>query len=581
MHRRSPYGFALSLLMIWFLTRSLSVAGSEKFSGNKTLTYEACIAAYQELDQLYPEAKLLEAGPTDCGRSLHLFLIDNRNSYSPVRQQDDQRLVVFINNGIHPGEPDGIDASLMLAKDLLRDPQLHALLDKLIIAIVPVFNIDGALQRGCCSRANQQGPDAYGFRGNAQYLDLNRDFMKVDAANTRSLISLLIEWNPDILIDTHVSDGADYAAHMTLISSAADKQTPPLGTLTRDVLTPEIFSRMQATGDTICPYVDTRHPSGIPDSGIVSFLETPRFLSGWAALHHCIGFITESHMLKPFPERVNSTHRILQAILKTAAKNQAAIAHARRSALLHYRHGERFPLNWILDTTRVGTLDFSGYKARYRTSKVTGLDRLYYDHDAPYRKPVPFYDHYTGIDSTSIPRYYILPQAWNKVAELLLLNNVKMKRLSQDSSLDVSAYRITNYNTVDRPYEGHYLHYQVSTSVAREKVQCFRGDWIISTDQPAARYVFEALEPTATDSYFNWGFFDAVLQQKEWFSDYVFEDVAAELLESQPALKRDFLEWRSKHPELNGDAFAQLLYIYRHSPNFETGYMRYPVYRID
>jgi hypothetical protein len=533
------------------------------------------------MDEAYAEARLLTAGTTDCGRPLYLFVIDAKGRFTPERDAIDGRLVVLINNGIHPGEPDGIDASLLLAKKIFELPEFRSLLDRLILAIVPVFNVDGALNRSCCSRANQDGPEAYGFRGNAQYLDLNRDFIKADAANTRSLIELVKVWQPDILIDTHVSDGADYAATMTLISSAADKLTPPLGQLTRETLTPEIFDRMQTLGDTACPYVDARNATGIPDSGIIAFLETPRFLSGWAALHHVIGFITESHMLKPFPQRVRSTEHVLEAILRTAFDHATEIREARRMAANYYQPGGRYPLNWTLDTTRTRPLEFSGYTARYKKSQVTGLNRLYYDHSARYRKTIPYFERYWGRDSVTVPAYYVLPQCWKRVAEILRLNGVEMMALDRDTALVVTCSRIGDFRTTERPYEGHYLHSEVSTVPVRERMDFHRGDWLIPTRQPALRYLLEVFEPEAVDSYFNWGFFDAVLQQKEWFSDYVFEDIAAGLLERDAALRSRFADWKADHPEVREDAFAQLLFIYRNSPYYESGHLRYPVYRLE
>ncbi len=177
---------------------------------------------YQWLDEQYEDARLLEVGPTDAGRPLHLFVIDRGRHLSPEQIRESGKNILFINNGIHPGEPCGVDASPKLANDLLSgEDSCSAYLDNTVIAIVPIFNVGGALMRGSFHRANQNGPVEYGFRGNARNLDLNRDFIKLDSKNTQSLVALLRQWEPDILVDTHTSNAADYPYTITLINSYA------------------------------------------------------------------------------------------------------------------------------------------------------------------------------------------------------------------------------------------------------------------------------------------------------------------------------------------------------------------------
>src|SRR4051812_13996796 len=174
------------------------------FAQNRSLTYYEAISAYKRLDSLYDEAKMYTYGRTDCGEPLNLFVISKSKIFKPSSIHSSGKCMLMINNGIHPGEPDGIDASVMLATDLLSKPQYKEILENVVVCIIPVFNIDGTLERGCCSRVNQDGPEEYGFRANAKNLDLNRDFSKADARNTQSLISILRNWNPDVLVDTHV-----------------------------------------------------------------------------------------------------------------------------------------------------------------------------------------------------------------------------------------------------------------------------------------------------------------------------------------------------------------------------------------
>src|SRR5690606_15852927 len=130
---------------------------------NTTATYEEVIAHYRALDEAYEACTLLTCGPTDSGKPLHLFVMAKDGLFDPQRVHEQDRPVILINNGIHPGEPEGIDASMMLARDMLAGKSLP---DNAVLCIIPVYNIGGMLNRGT-SRANQNGPESYGFRGNA------------------------------------------------------------------------------------------------------------------------------------------------------------------------------------------------------------------------------------------------------------------------------------------------------------------------------------------------------------------------------------------------------------------------------
>jgi hypothetical protein len=183
--------------------------------------------------------------------------------------------------------------------------------------------------------------------------------------------------------------------------------------------------------------------------------------------------------------------------------------------------------------------------------------------------------------ATITPNAYVIPQGWHRAIERLKMNDVKMQRLNNDSSLNVTVYRITSYETTPKPYEGHYLHSKVQFNKGKEKIHLLKGDYIIPVQQTAKRYLMETLEPDAPDAFFAWGFFDAILQQKEYFSDYVFEDLAADLLQQQPELRKQLEEKKKTDKAFAKDGEAQLDFVYRHSAYMEPEYMRYPVFRIE
>ncbi|MDG1767213.1 MAG: M14 family zinc carboxypeptidase, partial [Flavobacteriales bacterium] len=276
------------------------------FQGNVSKSYEEAIESYKLLAEEHAEAHLIEVGMSDSGKALHCFVLSSENPLDQYGQFSlpENKAILFINNGIHPGEPCGIDASIQFAERILkqRNAERQEILEQLVIAIIPVYNVGGALNRNCCSRANQNGPEEYGFRGNAKNLDLNRDFIKLDSENARSLVYLLRELNPNVFIDTHTSNGADYQYVMTMIATQPDKASAPIGKYIREKMSPILYADMEKQGYGMTPYV---YGLGrIPDEGIKDFLETPRYSTGYNALFNTIGYTSETHMLKPFAQRV-------------------------------------------------------------------------------------------------------------------------------------------------------------------------------------------------------------------------------------------------------------------------------------
>jgi hypothetical protein len=317
-----------------------------------------------------------------------------------------------------------------------------------------------------------------------------------------------------------------------------------------------------------------------PDSGIVSFLETPRFATGYTAQHNIISYITETHMLKPFDKRVYATYDFMQALIDIYTRDAKLIGELKHQADEQVKQQKTFALNWELDKEHYDTLTFKGFTAGYKTSEVSGLSRLYYDRGKPYTKTIKYYDNYKAAVTADKPLAYVIPQAWGKIIELYKLNNVAMQRLTHDTTLSLQMYYIADYKTPPRPFEGHYLHNSVKLNPVDTKVKFYAGDYVVYTNQSLNRYIVETLEPQGVDSFFAWNFFDSVLGEKEGFSSYVFEDVAADLLKKAPELRKKLEDEKLKDPKLANSAGAQLTFVYRNSPYFEKTYLRYPVGRI-
>ena len=543
-------------------------------NGNTTVTYAELRTYYDKLLAGRTDAKLIDIGPTDTGKPLQLIVLSKDGDFDPQSIKAKGKAVMFINNGIHPGEPEGIDASMMFIRDILKAEQLPK---DLVLCVIPVYNISGMLDRGV-TRANQNGPDAYGFRGSRQHYDLNRDFIKGDTRNSRLFQQVFSTWDPDVFFDTHTSNGADYQYVMTLIETHKDKLHPKLAPYMKERFTDVLYTRMKAAGFPMIPYVDSKGET--PESGLVSFLESPRYSTGYAALHNTIGYMPETHMWKPYKQRVESTYLLMKNLFEVAVAEAKTLVALRNDIKAEVSEQQSFPISWELDEEHVDTISFMGYASGKRASAVSGKDRLFYDRTKPFTKQVPYYTTYKPKVVVQKPKAYVLPQGYDRIVELMQLNGVKMEPLAKDTVLTVDMYYITGYKTYSNAYEGHYPHHSVEVRTERMEIPYYSGDWLIETNQPMNRYIIETLEPQGMDSFFNWNFFDAILSQKEYFSAYIFEDTAADLLAKDAELKKRFDDAKRADPKMMEDARLQLDWIYRQTPAYEKTHLLYPVGRM-
>jgi len=547
---------------------------------NQTTHWEECIRFYEKLAHDFPKAlHFFEIGKSDSGRPLHAGVVTADGEFSREVLQAQKRPVFFNNNGIHPGEPEGIDACMALVRDFCTDDQRRASLGQAVFLFIPVYNVDGSKNRQNTSRVNQEGPEFFGFRGNSLHLDLNRDFIKCDSLNAQTFNRFFAAWSPDVMVDTHTSNGADYQYTMTLIQTQTDKLGYGTGAFLRDTMLPAIYAEMEQRGWPTCPYVNP--VKDIPDHGIEDFLETPRFSTGYAALHHTIGFMPETHMLKPYADRYGSMRALVETVLNFTIQNARQIQDLRHAARQMVNTSKEIAVKWKADHSKPSSFLFRGYQAVYSPSLLGDYTRLSYDRSQPWKKPIPYFNHFVPEIMVSKPQAYLIPQAWRHVIERLEWNGVQMQRIEQEQRMQVEAYKIISVQSRPLAYEGHMFHDQVVLDRQLLTIQAEAGDYLISLDQNAARYVMETLEPEAHDSLFRWGFFNSVLEKKEAYSDYVFEDSAAEILQTEPATRAAFDAWKIANPELLTSQESVLDFIFTHCDRYkEPEWRRYPVYRI-
>ena len=547
----------------------------EASNQKETATYEETIAFYKKLAQDFPEINLQTIGETDSGYPLHMvtFNPDGDFNLDNVRTE---KAIILINNGIHPGESDGIDATMMLYRDLAT--KIVERPKNTVLVTIPVYNVAGALNRNSTTRVNQNGPLEYGFRGNAQNYDLNRDFLKLDTKNAKTFTQIFHTVDPDVFVDNHVSNGADYQYTLTHLFTQHNKLGGKLGAYLNQEFRPNLEKSLSENGWDITPYVNVFNRP--PEYGFSQFMDHPRYSTGYATLWNSLGLMVETHMLKPYKERVEATYHLMLNLMDNVEKDFKNIKALRKAAFEDNLALSKYHFNWKVDSTKTSTLSFKGYEAEQFESVVTGWPRLKYDRSRPFEKETTYYNHFVPVDTVKVPEAYIIKQGWHDVVDRLDANQIEYVILEQDTTLRVESYTIAEFETRKMPYEGHYVHYNTQVKMDIEDVGFREGDLIIPTQQPGIRYILETLEPQAVDSFFNWNFFDTVLQRKEGFSPYVFEDLALTMLQRDSVLRQKFLNKKETDFEFSQNWYAQLNWIYEQSEYLEGAYRQYPVYRI-
>lgn len=547
----------------------------EKGNGNTSADYQEILRYYELLDKNFETIKVQKMGLTDSGEPLQMVVFSSDKNFDFVKISK-TKTVILINNGIHAGESDGIDASMQLFRDLALNK--ITVPKNVVLVAIPVYNIGGCLNRNSTTRVNQNGPEEYGFRGNGRNFDLNRDFIKTDTKNTKSFVEIYHLIQPDIFIDNHVSNGADYQYVLTYIMTEPKKLGGILGDFMKNELAPTIVSDLKLKNIISTPYVNVE--GTMPEKGFTQFFDSARYTTGYTSLFNSIGFVVETHMLKKYSERVKVTYEFMKSALDFADKNTLKIKKVRLENQKQFQPKQKYTLKWAIDSSKVTKIPFLGFEGNYKKSEVTSGERLFYDRNKPFEKQIDFYGDYKSVKEITIPDFYVIPKAFWTITDLLKLNKIEYKLLKNDTIIDVESYRIVDYKTSKNPYEGHYPHNSTKVETSKIKKQFIKGDYLVSTKQIGVKYLIETLEPEAVDSFFNWNFFDAILQQKEGYSEYVFEDLANDFLNKNPDLRAKLEQKKKEDKKFSENPEAQLDWVHKNSPYYEKAHLHYSIYRI-
>jgi len=577
------YELAIALLSMSILASQTNAADdwrtrAERTGYRETSRYDETVAYCRRLDAASPWVTYTSFGRSPEGRDLPLLILSKDGAATADAARRSGRPVVLVQNGIHAGEIAGKEASLALAREIAVTKSLGGLLDHATLLVVPIFNVDGHERVSPYNRINQNGPAEMGWRTTAQNLNINRDYMKLDAPETRAMIALFNEWQPDVYIDNHVTDGADYQYDVAYTLDARGDTAPAVAEWIRGVFQPHVRPALEAGGHVVEAYFELVDGKDV-SKGVVFPLLGPRYSNGYGALRNRPTILVETHMLKTFEQRVKAHYDLMVETLREVDRDPVALRAAVRAAdeASSAIAGREVAVAYALSRTP-RRLTFRGNAYRHELSEISGDVRVIYE-KAPRDLELDAFD---GVDPTTTvvaPRAYLIPAAWTAVTERLKMHGVRLERLSDPVAVDVEVYRFEKATWSAQPFEGrHRPAFTVVSSRERREVPA--GTIVVPTDQPLARLAVHLLEPQAPDSFAAWGFFDAVFEQKEYGEHYAVEALAREMLAKDPALKTEFERRLRTDDAFRADAAARLDFFYRRSPYWDERKDVYPVLRL-
>jgi murein tripeptide amidase MpaA len=560
------------------------ITPAEKSDFRATPSYDETIAWLRKLVAAAPQLKMLSLGKSLEGRDIWMVVAAQDNNGTPEALRKNEKPTILAQGGIHSGEIDGKDAGLMLLRDMTVRGTKRDLLEQANFLFVPIFNVDGHERISKFGRVNQRGPEMMGWRTNAKNLNLNRDYAKADTPEMEAMIRALNQWQPDLYLDLHVTDGSDYQYDITFGFNGAGGHSPAIANWLDKAFAPAVTNDLAAMGH-VPGSTNVANWIAATDlaQGIRGWMSDPRFSNGYGDVRHLPTVLLETHALKPYDRRVLGTRVFLESCIRAAAKNASAL----RAAIEKDRgsNASTIPLIWEIDPKApADTIDYKAIESHAVPSAISGALRVEFT-GKPLTLKIP-YLHANHISaSVTRPKAYWIPPAWSDVVERLQLHGIHFERIREPRDVPVTMYRLedakfqgTRQGDEKQPFEGHVQ--MIATPVPMQRTQRFAaGSVRVPTNQPLGDLAVVLLEPASPDSFFQWGFFNQVLQQTEYIEGYILEPMAERMLASDPKLAEEFRQKLATDESFRASSNDRLRWFYSKTPFVDERWKLYPVGR--
>jgi hypothetical protein len=556
---------------------------AEKTNYRETPSYTDTIDFALEIAAASPAIEYRGFGYSGQGRELPLLIASETQTFTPATAREQGKAVVLIQACIHSGEPDGKDAGFALLRDISITKTAAGILENVVLLFIPIYNTDGHERSTPYNRINQNGPELMGWRTTSTYQNLNRDYMKADTPETRAWLSLWNEWQPDLFIDCHVTDGADYRCNITYHHEHHAGIDAAVLDWERDVFDDKVRHATEAAGNVISWYLEFIDNRDLT-LGTRDFNGSPRFSTGYVPLRNRAGILIETHMIKDYRSRVIGTYDFLRAALTEVNKDPERLIRIGREAdqrtveaAREYNPAKLYPLDFEL-TDAATPFELKAFKYETEQSDVSGDLRVIYGTE-PLDLTIPMYDTFRVTAAVAPPLHYVVPVQWTNVIEVVKAHGIQFRSLARATAIEVESYRFVDVNWPAAPFEGRQMP-QLEVERTRETREFPAGSIVVPAAQPLGKLVMNLLEPQAPDSFVKWGFFNAIFEEKEYAEHYVLEPLAREMIAADPELKQQFEDLVASDAEFAASPAARLRFFYKRSPYWDPQMNLYPVGRI-
>jgi hypothetical protein len=461
-------------------------------------------------------------GRTGEGRELAAVIASRPRVSTPAEARALNRPIVYVQGNIHGGEVEGKEALQMLLRDLALDPRPNVL-DSVVLVALPNYNADGNERWGpqARQRGAQNGPETVGQRPNAAGLDLNRDYVKLEAPETRASLDAFNRWDPDVFVDLHTTNGSYHGYALTYSPSL--HPAAPLGAFTHDTLLPEVRRRVKARhAFETFPYgnfgsdegVGPRQPLTDPvKNGWYTYEHKPRYGTNYYGLRGRVSVLSEAYSHDPFERRVASTYAFVRELLSyvaerpTAARLAAARTAAQPSGAVPIRGGFAQPSR---QPVLVEVLAATGDSSETQPGVPRGIRRT----GRFVTQPMPVIDRFEGTLARAIPTGgwaidATAPGA-DSAVKLLRAHGVRVERAAAMAAGDVETFRADSVVKAARAFQGHQ-EVRLEGSWRTER-RALANVHVVSAAQPLALLALELLDPQSDDGLTTWNVFDASLR---------------------------------------------------------------------
>lgn len=559
------------------------ITPAERLDLSATPDYDETVNWLHKLADAAPELVMVSIGRSLQGRDIWMVIASADRVFNPEDMKKTGKPLLLAHAGIHAGEIDGKDAGLMLLRDMTVGARRKALLAKTNFLFIPILNVDGHERRSAYNRINQRGPLEMGWRTNARNQNLNRDFTKLDTEGVRALISVFRHWQPDLYLDLHVTDGADYQYDITFGGNGRGGWSPAIGNWIEDVYRPAINTALRDDGHQPGGLIFAANGMDMQD-GYLTWLGDPRFSNGYGDAIHLPAILVENHSLKPYKRRVLGTYVLMAATLDLLAREQDSLRKA--TATDQQRRPRSIPLGFEREQTLPAKkVPFKGISSQRYQGSVSGAEVVRWT-GQPVTETIP--EVFIGKPTVlvEIPAAYIIPQAWSDIAARIGLHGIEVEQIEKPLTTRAEFYRLPGAGIAKptewtpNPFEGH-TRIDPGEPVKQVIETTFpAGSYRISTDQPLGALVVLMLEPQAPDSFLQWGFFLEIFTRTEYAEAYVLEPLAQKMLESDADLKNRFEQKLASDAVFAGSQSQRLMWFYEQTPFYDEQYLLYPVARV-